>query len=124
MTFKLQLPQWFSPPGIEKTSPLGRRSVAVARSILSISLITAVCGSFYLAFREDATIAEAIILLVGCTIPLIGAFAIRSGFTITKIVIALNFGGLATMTAFVTITGGISSPVTPFYLVFLVFSGT
>ncbi len=40
------------------------------------------------------------------------------------IVIAVNFGGLASLTAFVAITGGISSPVTPFYLVFFVFSGT
>ena len=125
MTFNLmRIPQWFSPPGIEKTSPLGRRSVAVARSILSISLITAICGSFYLFFREDATSLEAVILIVGCTIPLIGVIAIRSGYSITRIIIVLNVGGLVNMTAFVMITGGISSPVTPFYLVFFVFSGT
>lgn len=125
MTFKLmRFPQWFSPPGIERTSPLSRRSIAVASSFLSISLPTAVCSGFYLVLREDATIAEIVILLVGFTIPLIGAFAIRSGFSLTMIVIAVNFGGLACLTAFVAITGGISSPVTPFYLVFLVFSGT
>ena len=125
MTFKLmRFPQWFSPPGIERTSPLGRRSIAVASSFLSISLTTAVCSGFYLVLREDATIAEIVILLMGFTIPLIGAFAIRSGFSLTIIVIAVNFGGLASLTTFVAITGGISSPVTPFYLVFLVFSGT
>jgi len=125
MTFKLmRFPQWFSPPGIERTSPLGRRSIGVARSLLTISLTTVVFSSFYLVLREDVTIAEIVIILVGFTIPLIGAFAIRSGFSLTMIVIAVNLGGVASLTAFVAITGGISSPVTPFYLVIFVFSGT
>ena len=81
MTFRLtQFPRWFSPPGIERTSPQGRRSIAVARSFLRISLTTAVCSGLYFVLREDFTFAEIIILLTGFTVPMIGAFAIRFGF--------------------------------------------
>ncbi len=120
----MRFPQWFSPPGIERTSPLGRRSIGVARGFLTISLTAAVCSGFYLVLREDATIAEIVIILVGFTIPLIGAFAIRSGFSLNMIVIAVNLGGVVSLTAFVAITGGLSSPVTPFYLVFFVYLST
>ena len=104
---------WFVPPAARGNSKWHDRHVAVAKSLLSISLTVAGLLIAYLLVRSGPTAAEMALFAAGMVIPVLGTLLIRVTGRILHGLVLTNLAGILLVSLWAYLTGGILSAVVP-----------
>lgn len=93
-----------------------RRCSSTIRSFFLISTIAALSAPAYWLLSPKATGQEIILILSGAAAPLIGAAILKFSGSIKHSVLGANLIGVTVIAYFCWLTGGIMSPVIPWFL--------
>ena len=107
---------WFVPPAARGNPKWHDRHVAVAKSLLSISLTVLGLLAAYLTVRNRPTTAEMALFAAGIVIPVLGTLLIRVTGRILHGLVLTNLAGILLVSLWAYLTGGILSAVVPWLL--------
>lgn len=107
---------WFVPPASRGNPKWHDRHVAVAKSLLSISLTVLGLLAAYLTVRSGPTAAEMALFAAGIVIPVLGTLLIRVTGRILHGLVLTNLAGILLVSLWAYLTGGILSAVVPWLL--------
>lgn len=107
---------WFVPTGVRNDPRRTTRHIGIAKSLLAISLVTALALIGYLFVRGGLAPAEYALFAACICTPVVGALLIRATGDITLGLVTTNIGGIVIVAAWAYMTGGVRSGVLPVFL--------
>ncbi len=107
---------FFLPAGALRDFRSPQRFVVSIRAFLIITVIASISAPAYLFFFPDASLLEIVLILLGAAAPLVGALIVKFSASLTSAVLIANLVGVAVLAYFCWLTGGILSPVIPWFL--------
>jgi signal transduction histidine kinase len=107
---------WFVPLRYRGDPQRIDRYRGIAKSMLAISATVVVLFLPYLAVRQRPGAVELAIFAAAIATPVLGTVLIRATANITLGLLATNFAGIAIVTTWAAVTGGIASFATPLFL--------
>ncbi|MBI5923243.1 MAG: hypothetical protein HY847_16540 [Betaproteobacteria bacterium] len=107
---------WLVPPHVLGDPRKNTRHRGIAKSLLSISLVTLLVFVGYVFVRGRLSLAEYALFAVTIGTPALGALLIRATADITLGLVTTNIGGILIVAAWAFLTGGIASIALPAFL--------
>jgi len=120
----MQAIDWFIPPDCRADAQKANRYRGIAKSLLAISLSVLILFCAFVLVREHPTLPEYLMFALGVVTPVLGAVLVRYTGDISLGLLATNFAGIAIVAGWATLTGGVQSFVTPWFLPNLVLLAT
>ncbi len=111
---------FFVPPQAHENERFTHLCQAVVRSFLITGIISIAAIVGYFAMRENLAPLEYTLLLAGASGPFAGALFLRQTAWVSTSIILTCLIGISLVTAFATLTNGLSSPALPLLFGFLV----
>src|SRR5487761_2271678 len=108
---------WFVPPSVRDDSRKTARHKGIAKSLLAISLVASLMLFSFLLVRGNLASAEYALFAACICTPVLGALLIRATVDITVGLVATNIGGILIVAVWAFFAGGITSVVSPAFLV-------
>ncbi|MDD5177239.1 MAG: HAMP domain-containing sensor histidine kinase [Sterolibacterium sp.] len=107
---------WFVPPNVLDDPRKNTRHRGIAKSLLTISLVTLLVFFGYLLARGKLPAADYALFAAAIGTPTLGALLIRATGDITLGLVTTNIGGILIVAVWAFLTGGIDSMALPAFL--------
>lgn len=107
---------WFVPPSVLDDPRKNTRHRGIAKSLLSISVVTLLMFFSDLLVRGNLPTAEYALFATAIGTPVLGALLIRTTGDITLGLVTTNIGGILIIAVWAFLTGGITSMALPVFL--------